>query len=78
MKSSAENRDPQIQGILDYMLGRPQAQVTAFKRRVCVPSPIGCGQLVTQFRDEVSEREYEISGLCQSCQDKIFGEPDEI
>ena len=25
------------------------------------------------FRDELSEREYSISGLCQTCQDGIFG-----
>ena len=25
------------------------------------------------FRDELSEREYGISGLCQTCQDGIFG-----
>lgn len=24
------------------------------------------------FRDELSRREYEISGLCQSCQDAVF------
>jgi hypothetical protein len=25
------------------------------------------------FRDDISRREYKISGLCQSCQDNIFG-----
>ena len=25
------------------------------------------------FRDNLSRREYNISGLCQDCQDKIFG-----
>ena len=29
------------------------------------------------FRDEVSEREYGISGLCQTCQDGIFGAEEE-
>ena len=27
------------------------------------------------FVDELSAKEYKISGLCQSCQDKIFVEP---
>lgn len=27
----------------------------------------------SEFRDELSRREFEISGLCQSCQDDIFG-----
>lgn len=43
------------------------------KARVCVPAPIGCGQPVGPFRDELSAREYQISGLCQKCQDSIFG-----
>lgn len=28
------------------------------------------------FRDELSKKEYKISGLCQECQDKIFGTED--
>lgn len=27
----------------------------------------------TEFKDDVSLREFNISGLCQSCQDDIFG-----
>lgn len=26
----------------------------------------------TEFKDEVSRREYKISGFCQKCQDDIF------
>lgn len=25
------------------------------------------------FRDELSRKEYRISGLCQACQDRVFG-----
>ena len=25
------------------------------------------------FRDDISRKEYKISGLCQSCQDDMFG-----
>ncbi|MEM3192824.1 MAG: hypothetical protein QW292_12240 [Candidatus Parvarchaeota archaeon] len=32
-----------------------------------------CGKSITKFRDEASEREYRLSGLCQECQDKMFG-----
>jgi len=37
----------------------------------------------TSFRDDISRKEYSISGMCQSCQDDLFGmdeaddEPDE-
>ena len=26
-----------------------------------------------EFRDEISRKEFKISGLCQSCQEDIFG-----
>jgi len=29
------------------------------------------------FVDEISRREYSITGLCQTCQDVMFAEPDE-
>lgn len=35
-----------------------------------------CQQPITEFRDELSAREYRISGMCQKCQDKAFAEPD--
>lgn len=38
----------------------------------CAPPPIGCGNKIISFKNEVSEKEYRISGLCQNCQDSIF------
>lgn len=35
-----------------------------------------CGKhidVTKEFRDSLSRREYAISGLCQDCQDKVFG-----
>lgn len=45
--------------------------------RLCVPSPMGCGKPIGEFRDELSLREYKISGWCQNCQDIHFAEPGE-
>lgn len=28
--------------------------------------------VVTDFKDELSKKEYEISGMCQKCQDEVF------
>jgi hypothetical protein len=39
------------------------------KQKVCV----GCGKPIKGFKDVLSQREYEISGLCQECQDDVFG-----
>jgi hypothetical protein len=33
-----------------------------------------CGEPIAGFRDELSLREYKISGMCQACQDSVFGE----
>lgn len=33
-----------------------------------------CGKSANEFRDELSQREYGISGLCQACQDSFFSE----
>ena len=34
---------------------------------------VKCGEPATEFKDELSRKEYGISGLCQCCQDSIFG-----
>jgi hypothetical protein len=34
---------------------------------------VKCGGQATEFNDELSKKEYGISGFCQTCQDKIFG-----
>jgi hypothetical protein len=38
-----------------------------------------CKQPVSNdFRDEISRKEFHISGLCQKCQDEIFKDPDQV
>ena len=36
-------------------------------------SCVKCGQPAVDFRDELSRKEFGISGFCQVCQDGIFG-----
>ena len=38
-----------------------------------------CGKevIVEEFRDTLSRKEYYISGICQECQDKVFGAEDD-
>ena len=38
---------------------------------------VKCGEFDLWFRDELSRKEHGISGLCQGCQDGIFGVEDE-
>lgn len=45
----------------------------AIATATCALKPLGCGGPATEFRNEISRREYGISGLCQKCQDDVFG-----
>ncbi len=60
---------PELEKLLEGFSGR----TTAIEADRCVASPIGCGKTVGDFRDDLSEGEYRLSGLCQTCQDSLFG-----
>jgi len=49
-----------------------------FDRRGAVSSntcaTCGCDVSLDSFKDELSLKEYHISGMCQKCQDDFFGE----
>jgi hypothetical protein len=34
-----------------------------------------CGKEITEFRDEISRREFKATGICQGCQDRISNLP---
>tara|TARA_R110000822_G_scaffold139514_1_gene277080 strand:+ start:3202 stop:3426 length:225 start_codon:yes stop_codon:yes gene_type:complete len=33
-----------------------------------------CGEMAKSFTDALSAKEYTISGMCQPCQDSVFGD----
>jgi len=49
--------------------------ITGRDRRVCVRGSTcaTCGGEASKFKDALSEKEFTISGMCQKCQDQIFG-----
>lgn len=66
MKATWKSRD--IDELLTHVTGR--------NRRQCVEEGVctTCGSTVTEFRDELSAKEFTISGMCQRCQDEVFTE----
>jgi hypothetical protein len=60
-----------VGNLLNALLGASREDT--IRANKCIPPPIGCGEPVTEFRDETSKREYSISGMCQKCQDATFG-----
>ena len=63
-------KSPHVNNLLKQRFGVDREQ--AILDEVCVPAPIGCGKEVKSFRTEADAKEFEISGLCQSCQDNLF------
>ena len=50
---------------------------TAIRNNECVWCNSQFENSYTHFRDDLSRKEYSISGMCQACQDKVYGEADE-
>tara|TARA_R110000796_G_scaffold73351_2_gene165029 strand:+ start:687 stop:893 length:207 start_codon:yes stop_codon:yes gene_type:complete len=64
-------RMKELENVVDAMsikaFGEP-GYTESLRKRSCVM----CKNPVTQFKDNLSVKEYAISGLCQTCQDKVF------
>ena len=65
-----ESRQPapknkEVKQFLDDTLGRTEK----IKYSLCVT----CSATEVRFRNEISRKEYTLSGMCQKCQDDFFG-----
>ena len=67
----ATNKAPEIEAFLSSLINSPLTREETIEQGICA----GCASdvLDTSFRDELSFKEFTISGLCQKCQDDIFG-----
>ena len=77
--AKATDKNESIDNYLSQTFGINRKE--AIKNEVCVAEPIGCGEPVfmEDFTNEISQREYKISGLCEKCQNSFFtAEEDEI
>lgn len=61
-----------IEEILDSISGEMfgHKRSTSIEGNTCVV----CGKPAKEFKDELSRKEYSISGMCQDCQDATFTE----
>lgn len=64
-------KSPVVNRMIEDLFGTDR--VASIDADVCVKTPVGCGKPIEEFRDTISQREYSISGLCQRCQDTVFG-----
>lgn len=64
------SKSPGMERLLENLFGR----TTAIENDKCA----SCGEAADEFTDDLSRKEYKISGLCQKCQDAVFSaEPEE-
>lgn len=56
-----------IEGFAQSEFGRGRKE--SIEQDICVT----CGKEATEFKDNLSRKEFSISGMCQICQDGIFG-----
>lgn len=61
----------------DKPFTRLAAELTGTLGRLDAGQCPTCGNEIGIFRDRLSEKEFEISGMCQTCQDVTFSNPDE-
>ena len=69
--AEATKKDPGIDNMLTSFFGIDR------KGSIANNKCVSCKEDATEFTSALSRKEYGISGLCQSCQDQIFGVSDE-
>jgi len=60
-------KSPGIESLLTQIAGISRQEAARTMVCACCKKPLG------KFRDELSQREWAISGMCQKCQDEVFG-----
>ena len=66
MSKPSEKSAP-IEAVLGKLSGR--SRTSSIESNTCVM----CGAPAQTFRNSISRTEYTISGMCQKCQDDLFG-----
>lgn len=64
-------KGPQIDQLLNDLTGKDRVQTIQADQCTTCDRPIG------EFTDDLSLKEYKISGMCQRCQDEFFNQPKE-
>jgi hypothetical protein len=77
MDITPSEKSSEMTEFLEATTGRTRA----ISRMQCIPGPFGCGMPIApgeiETWDKLTYKEYTISGLCKSCQDSVFVDPDD-
>jgi hypothetical protein len=67
MKHIPTKKSPEMEAFITKHVGKSRQEILAEESCAMCKTPN------TDFRDVLSLREYHISGMCQNCQDEVFG-----
>ena len=69
-----EQKSPEIEAMLEVLnqAAHGRSRKDSMSSGFCV----SCGNPAVEFKNELSRKEYGISGMCQKCQDEFFVEED--
>lgn len=68
-------KNPKIVAACDALVRQFNPGTSGFNMSLAIGVCVTCNENAYEFKDALSKREYEISGMCQVCQDKTFGPP---
>lgn len=71
----ATPKAPAIESLLTSLTGQDRGLMVALGLCVFCTDSEGKPKPTGEFKDSLSEKEYTISGMCQSCQDDVFDIP---
>ena len=63
---------PKVDALITKLTGKDRQRTILAGKCVCCPVAV----FIEDFTDQLSMKEYNISGMCQSCQDKVFAGPE--
>lgn len=64
-------KTPEMNKALEHLFNYPR--IVSIQNDTCS----NCGEPAVEFTDELSRREFAISGMCQKCQDNFFNQEEE-
>lgn len=62
-------KHPQVDAFIQNLMGKNRTETIMNGHCMTCNNEF----IADNFRDELSEKEYSISGMCQECQDNVFG-----
>ena len=68
----ATNKSAGMEAFISTLMGKDRKVV--IRNGQCMTCDSSGNMLEWKWRDELSKKEYAISGICQGCQDEFFGE----